>query len=274
MFKKILNYRRKLKFKHQNYTVVNASSLKLFWWKEKHNFGDALNSEIASKYSSKQVEWVPANFSKEFYMAIGSVLQEANNNTIVWGSGFINAKLEPYRQPREILAVRGPLTRRRLLDLKIKCPEVYGDPALIMPEFYYPSCERQYDLGIVPHFVDKKNNFFKQNFNENIKIIDIEQASCEGFIRDVMSCKKIASSSLHGIIIADAYDIPALRISFSNKILGGNFKFEDYFMSVERKSSPSFVISDGMCASDILNLNFNYSKKIDVRKLMSSNPFV
>lgn len=273
MLQKILNLKRKLKYKIQDYRVQSQSSIKLFWWNEEHNFGDALNTVLAKKLTDNEIEWVPATYSSEYFMSIGSVLQEANKNAIIWGSGLIDNKLEPYMHPREILAVRGPLTRRRLHDLKIKCPEIYGDPALIMPELYYPSCEKKYELGIIPHYIDKKNNFFNRHFEENIKIIDINQPSCEDFISEVLSCKKIVASSLHGIIIADAYDIPALRIKFSDAIFGGDFKFNDYFSSIDREHSSGFFVSEKTNIHDILGLNFNYHKKININKLMSANPF-
>ena len=273
MYLKILNLARKLRFSSSDYPTKNQGLIKLFWWRENHNFGDVLNYELVKRTSSREVERVPFNYSGEHIMAIGSILQNANANTIVWGSGLIDSKLEPYRKPREVLAVRGPLTRRRLLDLKIRCPDIYGDPALIMPELFYPVCERQFDLGIIPHYVDKNHAFFKQHFAENVKIIDVEQQTCEGFILDVMSCKRIVSSSLHGLIIGDAYDVPALRISFSNEIFGGDFKFDDYYLSVGREVVPALKVNEKTSVSDIFALNFNYSKKVDVSKLMEVNPF-
>ena len=270
---KYQNYRRQLKFKYQDHPITSSETIKLFWWKERHNFGDALNTELINRLSSRRCEWVPNNYSQEFYMAIGSVIGLASDNTIIWGSGFMDAGWEPYRKPRNILAVRGPLTRKRLVDLKIHCPKIYGDPALIMPELYYPNCERHFDLGIIPHWSNKKDKFFDQNFNDNIKIIDIEQTSCEDFIRDVMSCKRIISSSLHGIIIADAYEIPALRVHFSKVLWGGDFKFNDYYISIEREITPTYSVTESTTIADLLKLNFNYTKKIDIQKLMSVNPF-
>jgi hypothetical protein len=48
---------------------------------------------------------------------------------------------------------------------------------------------------------------------------------------------------LHGIILADAYAIRAVHISFSDKVAGGSFKFNDYFASVGRpaEANPMFV---------------------------------
>jgi len=269
---------RRLKFKYKSYYQyeklnLKDDSIKLFWFKDTLNFGDYLNLDLVTGLSDKEVEWVPNSYHEEYFMAIGSVLQLATSKTIVWGSGLINANYLPINHPKEILAVRGPLTRDRLRSANIKCPEVYGDPALIMPEIYYPKIEKNYDLGIIPHYVDGGSKFFQQKFTSNIKIIDITQPDFHTFINEVLSCKKIVSSSLHGLIIADAYDVPALRVEFSKRIVGGDFKFNDYFLSVNRPLQKAFQINEKMLAQEILALNFNYNKKIDIRKLLEVNPF-
>lgn len=45
----------------------------------------------------------------------------------------------------------------------------------------------------------------------------------------ICSCEYIASSSLHGLIMSEAYDIPNLWIELSGKLMGGHFKFHDFF---------------------------------------------
>ena len=87
------------------------------------------------------------------YCFIGSILSWlATSKSIVWGSGIIRDKDSIYCQPKEVLAVRGPLTRERLLNEGIDCPEVYGDPALLLPLHYYPSIDHKYKYGIMARF--------------------------------------------------------------------------------------------------------------------------
>jgi len=81
------------------------------------------------------------------------------------------------------------------------------------------------------------------------------------------------SSSLHGIIAADAYSIPSLWVEFSNKVLGNGFKFVDYFKSVGRDVEDSVVISSAMSLSYILNAFDEYKIEIDLDALIKSAPF-
>lgn len=54
-------------------------------------------------------------------------------------------------------------------------------------------------------------------------------------IDQINECEFIISSSLHGLIISDAYNIPNVWAVFSDKIVGGEFKYKDYYASVNKK---------------------------------------
>ena len=260
-------------FKYSSYKTKSDTSIKLFWWNKRDNFGDLINFNLISSLSKDEIEWVPPNYDKEYYMSIGSIIHLATDKTIIWGSGLISDFARPLKSPKEILAVRGPLTREMLLKLKIKCPDIYGDPALLLPNYYMPEVDQKYDLGIIPHFMHKKDTFFNQDFNDNIKVIDIEQDNPMQFIHEVLECKKIVSSALHGIIVADAYDIPSLRVTFSNKLSGGDFKFNDYYLSVNKEIIKPYLITDKISIDDILSLKYQYAKKIKLDSLINVCPF-
>jgi len=51
-------------------------------------------------------------------------------------------------------------------------------------------------------------------------------------VRQIGSCKRIVTSSLHGMIVADAFGIPR-RVEICNKLDGGTFKFRDYSATIK-----------------------------------------
>ena len=53
----------------------------------------------------------------------------------------------------------------------------------------------------------------------------------EKLVDDILSCEVILSSSLHGIIFAHAYGVPAYHVQFTDFFKNGNFKFADYYSS-------------------------------------------
>ena len=69
---------------------MTNSTLDIYWWNNKINFGDQLNKFIIEKISGKKINLVNENDNKIHYMCIGSILHFANKNTIVWGSGLIS----------------------------------------------------------------------------------------------------------------------------------------------------------------------------------------
>ena len=91
------------------------------------------------------------------------------------------------------------------------------------------------------------------------------------FIDEVLSCNMILSTSLHGIIIGDAYEIPSYRISLSDKLIGGDFKFNDYYSSVKRKEQ-NIIVGD-KSIGEILKDTDIYDIDIDLDLLYRECPF-
>jgi pyruvyltransferase len=244
-------------------------------WDKGTNFGDAINPILINKLFNCKVMWVDYKyFPFKYLVGIGSVLQKANKNSFIWGTGFISDSSICYEKPFKIFAVRGPKTRKKLLELGIDCPEVYGDPALLLPKIYTPKVSKKYKLGIIPHYMDMQNKVLdKFKENDSILIIDIKNPNHFQFIDLLYSCEKIASSSLHGLIVADAYGIPSLWIELSNKVKGNGFKFLDYFESVGRMEKESFKLKENVLFEDIFNQFREYKIKIDLDKLINSFPY-
>lgn len=241
---------------------------------ENNNFGDEpVNRYLAEQISGEQVELV--HFEKLPPMAVlgcGSILSWANSTDIVWGSGFMSQEETVLEKPQQICAVRGPLTRAMLLNRGIPCPEVFGDPSLLLPRFYFPKVEKKYALGVIPHYIDKDHKQVKRLMAAGCFIIDI-QSDREKLITDILSCERIVSSTLHGIIVSDAYGVPAMWVDFSGKVNGRGFKFRDYFVSVKRQDRIPLNITNKITVKDLHGMFYNYKIDIDLDALYNACPF-
>lgn len=247
----------------------------LLWYKDGlNNWGDYLPPYLYEKITGE-----PANdiiyhdkISKEPIVSIGSILDiNQNPDSIIWGTGFMHSNSKCRVNPKQILAVRGPLTRDLLIQQGIACPKVYGDPALLISRFYYPSVEKKYLVGVIPHYVDVNHPFVTSLKNNRlIKIINVCQP-IEDFIKDVLSCEKIISSSLHGIICADSYGIPNTWIKLSDKVGGKGFKFMDYFASIKKEHNNPEIFTGALSTA----VNWIRPSKIDIDldKLYEVCPF-
>lgn len=218
--------------------------IRLFWWSEPflmgkslENYGDLLGKYLAETISGKPVRWVhPKKFQlsglwQPIYVTAGSILAHVNNKCVVWGSGIIQK--DQVVKPAKFLAVRGPQTRKRLLEQGHNVPEVYGDPGLLLPLYYHPAVEQKYTLGIVTHYNDFKSITPLYENEKDILLIDLMTNDVEATTDLFLQCERIVSSSLHGLIVAHAYGIPAVWVPFSDKLFGDGIKFRDYFESVQ-----------------------------------------
>lgn len=267
---------------------MSEQSIKLFWWSEVHfmqkpkeNFGDLVGKYLVEKISHKKAvfthpnkhKWKHKLSSKPIYVTVGSILAHVNKYCVVWGSGIINTN--QLVKPARFLTVRGPQTRKCLLDQGYSVPENYGDPALLLPRYYNPEIKKKNKIGIIPHYTDYKE-VIEQYTDKNIKIIDLMTSSVEDTTREILACEHIVSSSLHGLIVAHAYGIPAVWIKFSDQLFGDDIKFQDYFESVGIKLySPLKEIDDFSQIDFEVEYALPDKSKIEKRKqdLLETCPF-
>jgi pyruvyltransferase len=201
--------------------------MKVWWLGSKNgqgNFGDILTPFIFD-YFGINYTWVPS-YKDADAICVGSIARRASAKTTVLGSGIIK-KGERITPNSNWKFVRGPITRNRILELGGNCPELYGDPALLLPLIYNPIILQKHKLGYIPHNVD-----YSTIVNDYDNVINLRTNNYKRTIDQILMCEAIVSSSLHGIIVAHAYGIPAAWAESINPLKGDNVKFEDYFQSV------------------------------------------
>jgi pyruvyltransferase len=220
--------------------------VKLFWWesqKSQPNFGDAISPIIVEHCSGKKPERAKVDETGKL-LACGSIVQFACDDDVIWGSGVhpCHADTLGFESVRpkhlKITAIRGPISRSVLLDAGYECPEIYGDPGVLLP-LIYPEIKRRimFDFGVMPH-LDQKN--FHPG---NCRLLNVRQDPRQ-ILLEMLTCKKVISASLHGIICAEAFGIPAIWLACKQ----GRMKYDDYYASTGRKANPISKLENALKA--------------------------
>ena len=120
--------------------------INLIYYKDKShygNFGDELSKFITEKLINRNKyelvfneDNIPLNI-----ICIGSYIHMAKENSYIFGSGIrTDNNIENGHKYKnlKVCAVRGPLTKDFLNKRDILVPEIYGDPGLLLPNYYKP----------------------------------------------------------------------------------------------------------------------------------------
>jgi len=214
----------------------------MFWWTEAgsrgNNFGDRVSPKIVKHLSGRKIERTTSGGSGRL-LAVGSILKWALPGDIIWGAGHAVLGHSNARDI-DVRCVRGPITEwiLRAQGVKIPRPRTWGDPALLLPAIYQPpvlerSFEDIFDAPlIVPHYIDYKRA--RELLRPDVAVLDIT-ADTEVVIDSICKSSIVLSSSLHGIVVAEAYGIPAVWVEFSDHVSGAGMKFRDYYASTGRE---------------------------------------
>jgi pyruvyltransferase len=244
--------------------ATSCFAQELFWWRPKDgvNFGDELSCVIVERMLGRKVQLASLDAKKKIMFGAGSVLHFARDGDVIWGSGFREDPTHEHRfRSLDVRAVRGPRTRKFLLQKGVSCPEVYGDPAILMGHLFpeYKKKPPKYDyiivpnIGIAPGFIPYKNMVSPTlPWNE--------------IVEKILESKLVISSSLHGIIVAESFGIPTrmLKMSWVEPLL----KYQDYYESTGR---PNFRFATSV--QEALQLGGEKPGHIDIQPLIQAFPW-
>lgn len=233
---------KKLLFRNKytiNNTVAEKNRVNLENWQKHINIGDQISEDIYKFMLDRKK--IPANKSVKktiHLLTIGSVLGMGKFDAVVWGSGFHMIQnvlsMQKFRCfiKLDIRAVRGPVTRQLLENLGYDCSTAaMGDPAIIMPLIYKPNrTEKKYDYSIVEHFKTKNKLSEQSQFHH----ISVKTSDYKKFIDELIASKVVISSSLHGIILAETYGVPAIFMNPNHQMDQQLMKYLDWYYSTGR----------------------------------------
>ncbi len=131
-----------------------------------YNLGDALGPVVVNwMLQNKGLSLDTYVEKKKHLITICSGVVKSYQNMTVWGSGvecelqFFHRRLfqKSWFRKLDIRAIRGPLSRSYLMRLGHNCPEIYGDPAILMPLIYTPQKGKVHDVSIIPQLVTERS---------------------------------------------------------------------------------------------------------------------
>lgn len=214
-------------------------TIKLYWHRgsgrddpSKRNFGDFLSPLIVEAVAGRRVEY--ATLSRADMMAIGTILAKEpkakrfgfKRRLHVWGSGCGQPE-ESFSARHYYHAVRGVETRQRI-EGGGSAP-VLGDPGLLSGLLIDPPTMKKYRFGFVPHYVDQQLPAALEFLHSNpeVRFINVFDEP-KSVLQQIASCEYVVSSSLHGLVVADAFGVPNVRVRLSQGVID-EIKFDDYY---------------------------------------------
>lgn len=225
--------------------VVDTNPLSLQWWKAVPNFGDAISPVVVAHVSGREV--VHAGVHKAELWGIGSLLQVVKRaytapkdmRPTVWGTGLLHAVngIE-FTKHVDIALLRGPITAA-LLNIEMAR---FGDPGLVISDVWPHDRAPNGKIGIVPHhsLIDDPALSALLDSDPKYQLIDPRDPA-QDVCAAIAACDHIFASSLHGLIVADAYGVPNTWLA---PVGQSRFKYLDYAAAVGRAMPAPVMITD------------------------------
>lgn len=240
--------------------------LKLFWARGTggdeglRNAGDWYSPLLCERLSGRRVVYAPPDRCD--LVAVGSLLHRLNRShrlhrlglrrrLHIWGTGSLRAG-DRLHGRHHVHAVRGTLTRARVEGAAAAVP--LGDPGLLADQLLSGAPRRRFRLGVVPHLVDREDAQVRALVDKQPHgvLVDL-RAPVEQVLETIAGCEVVVSSSLHGLVFADALGVPNRWLTVGDRLLGGRHKFDDYYSAFGLTQAPAVPDEvDATCLDGIL----------------------
>jgi hypothetical protein len=246
----------------------------IFYFTQVKNVGDQVNIDLVNWLFGREA--VLSSQSEKHLLAIGSLMSIANAHSQIWGTGVLHPSFPVSEIPaKHIHALRGKLSWHALRDKGIQVGDVpLGDPAfLVSKSFFDPQISKRYRLGVAAHYVDRLHPWVEEILTDP-DVADLNvHADPSDFLQMTLECEAVISSSLHGLIFAEALRIPNLWIKLSNNVLGEGFKFRDWFSLADCPQKEPDLPRSEDTAKSLAARTFLHDMRIDQESLVGSFPF-
>jgi pyruvyltransferase len=242
----------KYRLADQQFLSKTPGSLPIRYFNAVYNVGDLLNIDLINRLTNRNIVQMNSSLSPHL-LGVGSIVHLAGRGSHLWGCGIINPDVAPVwrRIPQSrIFALRGNLTLDQFEKRGYQLPNIpLGDPAVLSSHYFTLSKGySSFRVGIIPHYSQFEFLSKRLANADNIIILNVKTPP-QQFIDNLAACQYILSSSLHGLILADAFQIPNKWIMLQPNLFGGDFKFRDYYSTTDHPGEEPEQYDPLVCAS-------------------------
>jgi hypothetical protein len=203
------------------------------------NFGDMLVPHLLRRLTGLRL--INRTEGPRF-ISLGSLIQTAQDGDMIWGTGLNGGHSEMVHAPRHlhVKATRGPISREflRRRGYDVSRADVMFDPAALLPDLFADEISglraqagnTTEDFILIPHYSDDAvmRRLYPQHAE---RIISVDTPFFE-MVGHMLRASLVVSSSLHGLIVAEALGIPAI---WHRPLMGEDeLKFHDYYLGTDR----------------------------------------
>jgi pyruvyltransferase len=258
--------------------IKTVARLRLHYFDGVPNVGDQFNRPLIQALTNGMSPKHYTSGQQGHLLACGSMLEHANASSYIWGTGYMFEDSQPRNLAADrVFAVRGYLTLQKLRSAGILCKNTaLGDPGYLAVELGIASVlddqQKDYALGLVPHYVDRDHPWCRQILQQDdVLDLDVTQPP-EVFLANMARCQIIVSSSLHGLIFAEALGIPNLWLELGDRVLGRGFKFRDWFSLAAQPQHEPYLPKPTDGWRDVADRASLHTMAIDRHGLRASFP--
>jgi hypothetical protein len=240
-----------------------------------HNVGDTVNPSVITAITGSPVIHI-SNQHEPHLVAIGSMMAKTAASSHVWGTGVVHPDYGIGAVPSsQVHALRGRLSHSVMRRGGTPVGDVpLGDPAYLAPSLLgiKKNATKKFRVGLVPHYVDRSNPIILRMMREpGVADLNVHDPP-EVFLARMAQCEVVVSSSLHGLVFAEALDIPNLWIKVSDDIVGGEFKFQDWFSTTRCPQTSFHPLAGNDTVETLAERAVRHESTIDVEALTAAFP--
>ncbi len=207
------------------------------------NMGDLFAPILLAAFSGQPVRHVSSRSWRQRLITIGTIGQKQRFGRVdIWGAGFGSPGQSAFqvqtgfRHPPLTRfmphALRGPFSAALLRHAGYAVPALYGDPAWLLPRLWPgQGVEKRWDLGVVVHMSEAERldpatgadpAFRRYAVPEGLRshvrvfstLVERDIGQVRARVEDILACRRILSTSLHALAVAEAYGIPCAAFDF------------------------------------------------------------